>query len=88
MNELVLACDKTGKVGSLTMTLKLKPGKGGQMEISDDLKVKLPEFERGTTLMFPTPEGNLTREDPRQLKIDGLKSVDAPESTELKRVAQ
>jgi hypothetical protein len=37
--------------------------------------------------MFPTPEGNLQREDPRQLKLEGLREVKR-EDGELRNVAQ
>ena len=52
----------------------------------DDVKVKLPKEERGSSIMFSTPEGNLTREDPRQMQIEGLRTVDKS-TGELKRVA-
>lgn len=87
LNDLVKVCDSTGKSGELTLKLKLKPGKGGQMEIIDDLIVKAPKEEKGTSIFFATPEGNLTREDPRQLNIEGLRSLDM-ETGELRRVAQ
>ena len=86
LNELVQACASTGKAGSLTLTIKLKPGKAGQMELIDDVKLKLPAPERGSTLMFATPEGNLQREDPRQLSIEGLREVKKPAET-MKEVA-
>jgi hypothetical protein len=87
LNRLTAACSATGKQGTLTLVLKLKPGKGGQIEVSDDIKTKLPEDEKGSSIMFATPDGNLQREDPRQLQIDGLRTVDM-ETGELKRVAQ
>ena len=73
---LVDACSDTGKVGELTLKIKLKPGKGGQIEVIDDVKIKAPVHERGTTLMFATPEGELQREDPRQMRIDEVRTVD------------
>lgn len=85
LNELVTTCTDTGKAGTLTLTLKLKPSKGGAIEISDDVKTKLPSFEHASTLMFPTPEGNLQREDPRQLKLEGLREVPR-ESGEIRNV--
>lgn len=87
LNELVAACADTGKAGTLTLTLKLKPSKGAALEISDEVKVKVPKLEHGSTLMFPTPEGNLQREDPRQLKLEGLLEVKR-EDGELRNVAQ
>lgn len=85
LNELVTKCDATGKGGELKLTIKLKPGKGGQIEVFDDIQVKAPKEERGSSIMFATPEGNLIREDPRQLSIDGLRTVDM-ETGELRRV--
>lgn len=76
LHDLVNRCTATGKVGELTLKLKLRPGKGGQIEIEDSVSVKAPKEERPTSIMFATPEGNLTREDPRQMKIEGLRSVD------------
>jgi hypothetical protein len=87
LNELVTACSETGKAGALTLTLKLKPSKGGAMEISDEVKSKVPKLEHGSTLMFPTPEGNLQREDPRQLKLEGLREVPR-ETGEIRNVGQ
>lgn len=76
LHELTQSCTETGRAGSITLTLALKPGKGGQVEVFDDVKVKLPKEERGSSIMFATVEGNLQREDPRQKKLD-LRSVDA-----------
>ena len=76
LNTLTRACTETNKAGSISLTLKLKPGKSGQIELSDTVTVKAPEFERSSTLMFATPEFNLQREDPRQLRIDELRTIE------------
>ncbi len=70
----------TGKQAKLTLVLTIKPAGPGQYEIRDQIKQQLPELDRGITLMFGTPEGNLTREDPNQMKME-LKTVpdDKPE---------
>ena len=86
LHDLTQKCNDTGRAGKLTLELQLKPGKGGQIEVFDDIRVKLPKEERGSTIMFSTPEGNLTREDPRQLQIEGLRAVEKT-TGELKRVA-
>jgi hypothetical protein len=85
LNALVAKVANSMKAGELTLKLKLKPGKGGQIEIVDDIVVKAPKEEKGTSIMFATVEGNLTREDPRQMQIEGLRSVDM-ETGELKKV--
>lgn len=85
MNNLTTQCAETGRPGSLTITLQLKPGKGGQIEVFDDIKVKLPKEEKGSSIFFVTPEGNLTRNNPRQPELDGLRAVEN-QPGELRRV--
>lgn len=87
LNELTAKCADTGRAGKLTLTLQLKPGKGGQIEIFDDIKVAAPKEERGSSIFFATPEGNLTRDDPKQLQIEGLRTLDHA-TGELRRVGQ
>lgn len=76
INEIVTKVATTQKAGKLTLTLAFKAGKGGQIEIVDELKVTLPKEEKGSTIMFATPEGNLQRQDPRQQTFEGIRSVD------------
>lgn len=87
MNELVAAVGNTNKTGSITLTIKLKPAGGGAIEITDEIKAKIPTLPRGTSLFFATPEGNLQRNDPRQGELDGLRSVPAGDKGDLKEVA-
>lgn len=82
LHDLTAQCVKTGKAGALTLTLSLKPGKAGQFEIVDDVKVKPPKADRGTSIMFVAEGGVLQREDPRQRKLD-LREVD-PETGEIR----
>src|SRR5882672_4541380 len=74
LRELVIACDGASKAGELT--LKIKPTKSGAMEIIDDFSVKMPKADRSTTIMFPTVEGNLQRNDPAQGELDGIRVVE------------
>ncbi len=86
LKELVGACAATGRSGTLSLSIKLKPGKGGQIEVHDELKVTLPKPEKGTTLLFATPDNALQREDPRQLSLEGLRTVDK-DSGEIREIA-
>jgi hypothetical protein len=86
LTEVVRAAELTGKVGSITVSLKIKAkGNSGQIEITPAVKALVPEHERGNVLMFATPEGNLQLDDPRQQK---LTFKDAPESKPLKFAKQ
>lgn len=78
LTSLTQACQERGKAGKITLTLTLKPGKGGQMEVFDDIKFVEPKEDRGSSIMFATPEGHLQREDPRQKSLPGIRSVEQP----------
>lgn len=72
LQKLVQACESTQRLGSISLTLKLKPGRGnsGQMEITPIVKVQIPEAERGSAILFVTPEGHLQTQDPRQKNLE------------------
>lgn len=86
LHELVSRVDATQRAGGLTLTLKVKPGGPGRIEITDDIKVTMPKEEKGSSIMFVLPSGKITRTDPRQMEIEGLKTVDQ-ETGEIKVVA-
>lgn len=89
LNDLVHATTETGKAGSITLTIKMKPigGKAGQMELDTDVKAKLPTPTKGRTILFTTPDNNLQRTDPRQQTLDGVRDV-AQESTAQQELRQ
>jgi len=64
----------------LTLTIKPSGRDTGQFELKDQVKTSLPAYDRGMTLLFATPEGNLQRENPRQAGLD-LRSADEPKPT-------
>lgn len=72
LNQLVQDCRATGKTGSITLSIKVQPDKGdtGQYFLKDEIKVTKPKFDRGNTLFWGTPEGNLQRTDPHQGALD------------------
>lgn len=75
--EVVKAVEITGKSGKLTIELQVKKlSRSGALEIIDKVTSKAPSEAPMTTMMYPTPEGNLITEDPRQAKLD-LKTVRA-----------
>lgn len=82
LRALVVACNTHEKKGSLTLTITVKPTKGQFLEIADEVTLKAPTRDKASTLMFATPEGFLTRNDPAQADLlDGVREVptgDAP----------
>ena len=71
LNNCVNRSRETGKQSVLTLTIKIKPnGSTGQYHLSEEVKSNLPSLDKGETIMFGTPEGNLQREDPAQTSLD------------------
>jgi len=83
--EVTKAVQKTGKMGTIQLTVKVKPIGEGQVEITDQIKKTVPEPTKPTTFMFVDDEYNLTRNNPRQGEIFNLKVVDK-ETGEIKEV--
>lgn len=67
--EIVKAVDQTGKPGKLTLTIGVRKAMSSALAIRGKIAVSLPPENPLEALMFPTPEGNLLTEDPRQAKL-------------------
>jgi hypothetical protein len=74
MQDLVRAVQTTGASGALTLTLEVSPMKGSTeaVIVKDTIKLKKPEVKSKGTLMFPTVEGNLQRQNPNQRDLPGI----------------
>lgn len=79
-HEVIAAVAETGKSGSVTITLKVEPDKKaeGIFRVTDSVKVTIPQFDRATNIYFRDSTGNLTRNNPNQPEIEGLRDVSAP----------
>lgn len=80
--SLVKAVDQTGKPGKLIIEISLRKLNGLTMAANGKLVVKAPKEPDLETLFFPTPDGNLLTEDPRQGQLK-LKAVTAPSAADL-----
>jgi hypothetical protein len=89
--DLLAAVKDTGKGGSLTFHLKVKPATRSKdmdkVVILDNVKVDLPKPERGEDFFFVTDENELSRKHPRQQSLE-LREVPAGQPTQLKEAAQ
>lgn len=68
--ELLTKVKETGKVGTLTLKLKIKPATRGadvdKVVITDAITVDLPKPERGEDFFWLTDDNDLSRNHPRQ----------------------
>lgn len=89
LNNVVSAVSETGKGGQIVLKIAIKPNaRSGTMNVSHDITTKIPQGDKVTSVMWPTPEGDLLASDPRQKSLD-LKTVPAAvatQPTELKTV--
>jgi hypothetical protein len=76
LTELVETVRKTGRAGSITLKLTVKPAAKGDVSaltVDDAVSVKKPTMEHGTTVFFATAENGLSRRDPRQPDLIDLR---------------
>lgn len=72
--ELLTKVKETGKVGTLTLKLKIKPATRGadvdKVVITDAITVDLPKPERGEDFFWLTDDNDLSRNHPRQGNLE------------------
>lgn len=80
LRDLVQRVQDTGKKGSVTLVVTVEPMKGGgaALVVSDEIKLKLPEHDRDSSLFWADADNNLIRNDPNQLSFDSLREVPPP----------
>lgn len=84
-SELINAVCAHNKAGKLTLKIDIKPSTAGTLAVKADVTIIKPKGMPAESLLWPTPEGNLIAEDPRQSKLE-LKQVAAEPARELKTV--
>lgn len=83
--DLINAVTAHNKAGTLTLKIGIKPSTAGTLAVKAECNVNKPKGMPAESLLWPTPEGNLLAEDPRQTKLE-LKPVTTEPARELKTV--
>lgn len=80
LHDLIARVRDTGKGGTLTLTVSVKPLKDdlNVLIVTDEIKLKLPEHDRKGSMFYADDNNNLTRSDPRQLSFESLREVPNP----------
>ncbi len=84
-SELIQAVTSYNKAGKLRLTIDIKPSTAGTLAVKAECSITKPKGLPAESLLWPTPEGNLLAEDPRQTKLD-LRTVAAETARELKSI--
>ena len=84
--DLIARVQETGKKGHLILGISIEPMKGDEsvLVVSDEIKLKLPEFPRKPSVFYADRNGNLTRSNPNQPELTGLRDVSSQEPTTLR----
>ena len=72
MWDLVQRVQDTGKAGSISLTLHVGFDGNGRVSTKDEVKLKLPEFNRPATAFFVDKHGNASRRDPNQPELPNI----------------
>lgn len=72
LKELLEACEETGRGGSLTLKLTIKPNGDGGAIVTDEIKSALPRQKKGDSFFFIGADCSLVRTDPRQRDFQEL----------------
>ena len=73
--ELLQRVQDTGKAGTLTLQIAISPNGAGRIDVKDEVKLKLPEFNRPSSSFFIDNSGNASRRDPNQPEIPGVTHI-------------
>lgn len=80
LHTLIARVKDTGKTGSISLTVQVKPMKQDDrmVIVSDKIAINLPEHDRPSAAWFIGADGNLQRDDPHQLAFESLREVPPP----------
>ena len=81
-SKLAKAVVDTNKAGTITLKVTVRPSTAGALAVKPEVCVTMPKGMPAEALLWPTPDGNLVSEDPRQVKLE-LRPVQQP-ARELK----
>lgn len=70
--DVIQRVQETSKAGSVTLTLHVGFDGQGRLVVKDEVKQKLPEFNRPETRFFVDKQGNASRRDPNQPVLPSL----------------
>lgn len=78
LHDLTNAVVDTGKAGHMLIKIEVKSMRGSsdQLVVTASVVSKMPRPEPAASIFYRDNGGNLTRHDPRQPEIDGLRIVE------------
>lgn len=89
MHELIEAVLRTGKVGQLTLVIKVSPEdvENRRLSIVETIISKLPQRAAKKSVFWADDDNNLVRNDPSQLQFGDLRSAERPATLSTQKQA-
>jgi len=84
MTNLVKQVESTGKGGEIVIRVKVKRVTASTVGLIPTCETKIPKEKPDEMLFYPTPDGNLSIDNPKQQKLD-LKPVETGKPSEFKQ---
>ena len=85
LHTLIDKVRETEKKGSITLKVTVAyDTKIDMLVVADSITISLPEHDRQATIWYLDHDGNLTRNDPRQLTFETLREVPPPAGVDPK----
>lgn len=81
LQDLIRKVVETGKGGSISLTLSVKPAGGGRVWVEDAIVSRPPKPVKESTLFFILDDYSLSRKSPHQVAmslVDDIKEIDTP----------
>lgn len=85
--EVVAAAMATGRVGEITVKLKIRPTNANAVQVECDVKTKVPVKPAHPTIFFVANGDSLVRTDPNQMALPLKPVAPAPMAAPMKQGA-
>lgn len=72
--DVIQRVQETSKPGQVALTLAVGFDGQGRLVVKDEVRVKLSEFSRPSTMFFVDRQGNASRRDPNQPELPSLEA--------------
>lgn len=67
---------ETGRAGSITLSITIEPGGASRFVVKDKIGSKVPEHNRESSIFFQLENGDLSRNDPRQVSLSLIQDME------------
>jgi len=75
LTDVALKCRETGKRGKVSVTISVEAKGTHALDLDTQIDSRAPRPDRRRTRLYMDDDGHLSRRDPRQLVLEGLREA-------------